>query len=324
MKISFVIPCYKSKNTIKNVVSEIEKAIDEKVKCDYEIILVNDASPDDTYNVLKEIAQKNSNVIAINLAKNSGQASATMCGFKYATGDYIVCGDDDCQTPFNEVYKLKDKLENEGYDAVCGKYINRDQKNFLRNFGSKVNIKMSELILDQPKNIYMSVFFIAKRFVIDEMLKYTNPYPYITGLLLRTTNNIGNVEVEQRKRESGNSGYNFKKLISLWLNGFTTFSIKPLRLSSFIGFFCSIIGFIFGIVTVARKLLNFNISIGWSSIISILLFIGGIIMIMLGMIGEYIGRIYISINNSPQYVIKEKYSIDILEGEKNGKNKIKN
>lgn len=319
MKISFVIPCYKSSKTIENVVLEIEKVMKEEIKYDYEIILVNDASPDNTYNVIKELAQKNEHIISVNLAKNSGQASATMCGFKFATGDYIVCGDDDGQTPFSEVNKLKEKLEKEKFDVVCGKYINRDQKSFIRNFGSKVNIKMSEFILDQPKDLYMSVFFIARRFVIDEMLKYTNPYPYISGLLLRTTRNIGNVEVEQRDRNYGKSGYSLKKLLSLWMNGFTTFSIKPLRISSFIGFLCSILGFIFGIITIIRKLIGLNISIGWSSIISVLLFIGGIIMLMLGMIGEYIGRIYISINNSPQYVVKEMFSTK--EGEKNEESK---
>ena len=316
MKISFVIPCYKSSNTILKVVEEIEKTVNEKIKCKYEIILVNDASPDDTYDTIKKIAEKNSNVTAVNLAKNSGQASATMCGFKFATGDYIVCGDDDGQTPFSETDKLFEKLKNDKLDVVCGKYVNRDQKSVVRNLGSKMNIKMSEIILDQPKNLYMSVFFISKKFVIDEILKYNNPYPYITGLLLRTTNKIGNVDVEQRQRKYGESGYSFRKLISLWMNGFTTFSIKPLRLSSFIGFLCAILGFVFGIVTIIHKLVVVNVSVGWSSIVSILLFIGGIIMLMLGLIGEYIGRIYISINNSPQYVIKEKYNC----GEKIGEN----
>lgn len=306
MKISFIIPCYRSANTIGNVLSEIEEAMTKEVKCDYEVILVNDASPDNTYEVLKEIAQKNNHVTAVNLAKNSGQASATMCGFKFATGDYIVCGDDDGQTPFSEINKLKNKLENEKYDVVCGKYVNRDQKSFIRNIGSKVNIKMSEIILDQPKDLYMSVFFIAKKFVIDEILKYKNPYPYITGLLLRTTSKIGNVEVEQRDRTVGKSGYTIKKLLSLWMNGFTAFSIKPLRISTVIGFVIATIGFLFGVFIVLRKLLGFTVMAqGYSSIMAVLLFIGGIIMLMIGMIGEYIGRIYISINNSPQYVIKE-------------------
>ena len=306
MKISYVIPCYRSADTISNVLEEIKEVMTKEVKCDYEVILVNDASPDNTYEVLKEIAQKDNHVTAVNLAKNSGQASATMCGFKFATGDYIVCGDDDGQTPFIEINKLKNKLENENFYVVCGKYINRDQKNIIRNIGSKVNIKMSEIILNQPKDLYMSVFFIAKKFVIDEILKYKNPYPYITGLLLRTTSNIGNVEVEQRDRTVGKSGYTIKKLLSLWMNGFTAFSIKPLRISTVIGFIIATIGFLFGVFIVLRKLFGLTvIAQGYSSTMAVLLFIGGIIMLMIGMIGEYIGRIYISINNSPQYVIKE-------------------
>lgn len=306
MKMSFIIPCYKSANTIKMVISEIEEVIKKEIKCDYEIILVNDASPDDTYDVIKKIAKENIHVIAINLAKNSGQANATMCGFKYATGDYIVCGDDDGQTPFKEISKLKSKLENEDFDVVCGKYVNRNQKNFMRNLGSKINIKMSEIILNQPKELYMSVFFIAKKFVIDEIVKYKNPYPYITGLLLRTTSNIGNVEIQQRDRTVGKSGYTMKKLISLWMNGFTAFSIKPLRIATIIGFCTAMIGFLYGMYTVFRKVFGVTeILQGYSSIMAVILFIGGIIMLSIGMIGEYIGRIYISINDSPQYVIKE-------------------
>lgn len=309
MKVSFVIPCYRSSKTIKNVLDEIEKTI-QKTKFDYEIILVNDASPDNTYEVLKEIASKNKRVKAINLAKNSGQASATMCGFSFATGDYIVCGDDDGQTPFCRTNELIDKLEKENFDVVCGKYINRDQKSAVRNLGSKLSIKMAEAVLEQPKGLYMSAFFVARKFVVQEMLKYNNPYPYIIGLLLRTTKNIGNVEVQQRDRQEGKSGYSLKKLFLLWMNGFTTFSIKPLRISSFIGFACSAIGFIFGIAAIIRKLVDPNVAVGWTGLISIILFIGGIIMLMLGMIGEYVGRIYISINNSPQYVIKETTNIE--------------
>lgn len=316
MKISFVIPCYKSVKTIKNVVLEIEE-VSNKIKCDYEIILVNDASPDDTYKTLKDLAKSNNHILAVNLAKNSGQASATMCGLRFATGDYIVCGDDDGQTPFCEVNKLLQELEDKRYDVVCGKYVDRDQKNAFRNLGTILNIKMSELILDQPKNLYMSAFFIARKFVIDEIVKYNNPYPYITGLLLRTTNKIGNVEVKQRDREYGNSGYSLKKLISLWMNGFTTFSVKPLRMSTLLGIIMAILGFSYGILVIIQKLFIKELILpGYSSLMAVLLFIGGVIMIMLGLIGEYIGRIYICINNSPQYVIKEKYNQSEEENER--------
>lgn len=306
MKISFVIPCYNSEKTIENVVNEIKETINHDLLCDYEIVLVNDSSDDQTFSVIKKLAMGDNNIIAVNLARNFGQAGATMCGFNIASGDYVVCGDDDGQTPFNEIKKLKDSLDDNNYDVVCGKYINRDQKSHLRNLGSKFNILMSRALLGQPKDLYLSVFFIAKKFVIDEIVKYKNPYPYVTGLLLRTTKNIGNVDVTQRDREIGESGYTMRKLLSLWINGFTAFSVKPLRFSIVVGTIVAIIGFVFGLITIIRKIIDPSVVLaGYSSLMAVLLFVGGLIMMILGMVGEYIGRIYISMNNSPQYVIKE-------------------
>lgn len=165
---------------------------------------------------------------------------------------------------------------------------------------------MTEVIIEKPKDLMFTNFAILKRFVVDEIIKYKNPYPYMTGLMLRTTSDIINVEMEERNRLSGSTTFTFKKMFSLWINGFTAFSIKPLRMSTFLGFISSIVGLIFCIVIILQKIFNPAISQGYSSIMAVILFIGGIIMLMLGLLGEYIGRIYISINNSPQYVIKER------------------
>ena len=149
-----------------------------------------------------------------------------------------------------------------------------------------------------------------KRYLCDQINNYNNPYPYIDGLVSQATNSIAYVPMEERNRISGKTGYNLKKLISLWLNGFTAFSIIPLRVSSFVGILCAFIGFLFGVITVIRKLIVPDIQVGWTSTISILLFVGGLIMLMLGIIGEYIGRIYISINNAPQYVVKQTINLE--------------
>ena len=137
------------------------------------------------------------------------------------------------------------------------------------------------------------------------MLRYQNPYPYVIGLVLRTTKNITNVTVNHREREIGTSGYTFSKLLGLWLNGFTAFSIKPLRVATAIGAFCAGAGFIYGVYTIIKKFINPTVPMGWSSTMAALVFIGGMLMLMLGLIGEYVGRIYISINNAPQYVVRE-------------------
>ena len=303
MKISFVIPCYRSEKTLGGVIEEIQSTMPE-IGHDYEIILVNDCSPDNTFEVIRELASKNKNILGINLAKNFGQHSALMAGMRHSTGDVVVCLDDDGQTPANEVGKLLGKLE-EGYD-VCYASYGKKQHSGFRNFGSKVNELMTRIMLGKPKKLKVSSYFAVKRFIVDDMLRYEQSYAYVIGLVLRATKNVCNVEVNHRARTEGTSGYTLAKLISLWLNGFTAFSIKPLRIASAIGCFCAASGFIYGIYTIIKKLVLVDVQAGFSAIMSVLVFIGGMIMIMLGLIGEYIGRIYICMNSSPQYVIKEK------------------
>lgn len=302
MKISFVIPCYRSEKTLTFVVSEIKEKMAELSAYEYEIILVNDCSPDNTFSVIRDLCAKNHNIIGVDHAKNFGQHAALMDGFHFVTGDVVVCLDDDGQTPANEVDKLIDKI-NEGYDVVYAEYEHKQHSGF-RNFGSSVNKKMTEVMLGKPKELYISSYFAAKRFIVDEMLNYTGAYPYVMGLVLRSTKNICNVKVNHRQRLEGESGYTFKTLLALWMNGFTAFSILPLRIATYGGSAIAFAGFIYAIVIVIRKIVDPNRALGWSSTMSILLILGGLILIVLGLIGEYVGRIYINMNNSPQYVIR--------------------
>lgn len=306
--ISFVIPCYNSQNTISSVVDEIDGVMDLHKDYDYEIVLVNDSSPDDVWSVIKTLSEKKDYIKAISFAKNFGQHSALMAGYRVAKGNIIVSADDDGQTPVNQVFRMIDVL-NEGSDVVYARY-NEIKQSLVRKCGTWINGKMNEILLGKPKGLFASSYFVMRRFVARDMLKYNNPYPYIGGLVFRTTKKIVNVDVDHREREQGQSGYSLGKLFKLWMNGFTAFSVVPLRFSSLMGVICAIFGFIFGLFTVIRKLVVPRISVGWSSTVAIMLFIGGLIMLMLGMIGEYIGRIYISINNSPQYVIRETVNID--------------
>lgn len=306
-RISFCIPCYQSEKTIIKVIEEINQIVRLKPEYDCEIITVVDGSPDNVFDVLKEYAKKYRNVKVINLSKNFSQANARMATLFYATGDYLVCMDDDGQCPTNEVWKLLEPLF-QGVDVSIASYPKKKQSLF-KNFGSYINNKTIHFLMDVPKGFKMSNYFAIKKYVKDKMLEYKNPYPYITGLISRTTNNFEYVEMEERNRIEGSSGYTFRKLIKLWLNGFTAFSVIPLRVSSFIGALCAVVGFIFGIVTIIRKFTS-NISVGWTSTIAIMLFIGGLIMLMLGMIGEYIGRIYISINDSPQFVVRDTINVE--------------
>lgn len=306
--VSFVIPCYRSEHTLENVVAEIHKTLKEMEQYDYEIILVNDCSPDGTWAVIRRLCQENSRIMGIHFARNFGQHAALMAGLRQSAGDYVVCLDDDGQTPADEVGKLLDKLE-EGYDAVYASYAHK-QHSLFRNLGSKVNELMTRIMLEKPKELYISSYFAVRRFVVDDMVRYENSYPYVIGLVLRATKNITNVEVNHRERQEGSSGYTLKKLLGLWFNGFTAFSVIPLRIATCIGCLSSAVGFLYGLYTIIKRLFNPQVPMGFSSTMAAIVFFGGMIMIMLGLIGEYIGRIYISLNNSPQYVIRERINTE--------------
>ena len=310
IKISFVIPCYRSEKTVEKVVDEIEETVPKRPGYDYEIILVNDGSPDNVWDVIKARSEKDPKVTGINLAKNFGQHSALLAGYNHSSGDYVISLDDDGQTPADELYSLVDELE-KGFDIVYASYGEVHQ-NLFRRLGSKCAKMMSDYMFDiHGDDRQGSSYYIARKFVIDEMIKYKNPYPYMAGLILRTTRNMSYVHVTHRDRMEGRSGYSLKGLFSLWMNGFTAFSIKPLQAGTYLGFFFAMVGFIFAIVTVVRKIFFVpDMEAGWSSMISVMLVMGGMIMIMLGLIGEYLGRIYICMNASPQYVIRERIKND--------------
>lgn len=305
-KISFVIPCYGSQKTIVGVVNGIKKLMKEELKqYQYEVILVNDGSPDNVHSVIKENFSKDSSVYYIQLAKNFSQHNAVMAGLNHATGSIIVCMDDDGQTPVSEVPKLIAGLD-EKTDVVYAKYRSK-KHSFFRNFGSRVNDFMLRSLLDKPKELYISSFFAMKKYVKDAMIQYKNPYPYLGGLILKITNRIKNVETDHHSREEGNSGYNIKKLLKLYMNGLTNFSVRPLRISTYCSAFFIFIAFVSSIYLVVNKMINPNTPIGWTSTIICILVVGAVITFLLGLIGEYIGRIYISLNKIPQYVeVKEE------------------
>lgn len=304
MDLSVVIPCYRSAKTLPTVVGDIKSLFSQRPEMKYEIILVNDGSPDNTYEVIKQLVAESDNIVGIDIAKNQGQQSAVMAGLRYSEGNLVMVSDDDGQTPVEVALQLIDKIE-EGYDIVCADYVRRGKRTLFRKIGTAANHWMMKNLLDKPDDVPANIYFVAKRFVVEEMVRYENPYPFIMGQMLRTTHNIGSVQVEQKARLTGESGYNLKRLLSLWITGITTFSIKPLRFATFFGAFVAVAGFIMAIVLIIMKLVSHNIALGWTSLITTNLIIGGMIMLLIGVIGEYIGRIYLSLNKSPQYVVRE-------------------
>lgn len=303
-KVSFIIPCYRSEKTLESVIAEIRDTMQTLNAYQYDVFLVNDCSPDNTFSVIQKLCSQYDNITGISLAKNFGQHAALMAGLRKSDGDIVVCLDDDGQTPANEVGKLLAGIE-EGSDVVYAQYESKKHSAF-RNFGSWMNDMMTRVMLGKPKELHITSYFAVKRFVVESMLAYEKSYPYVIGLVLRATKNISNVPVNHRSREVGTSGYTMKKLLGLWFNGFTAFSILPLRIATVAGSTFAGLGFLYGIYTIIKRLVNPAVPMGFSAIMSAIVFFGGMLMLMLGLVGEYVGRIYISINNSPQYVIRDE------------------
>ncbi|MCD8008294.1 MAG: glycosyltransferase [Clostridiales bacterium] len=307
--ISFVIPCYASEGSVALVMDEIRTVVAQRPEYDYEIVAVNDCSPDNVLSVLRQQAAQDRRVKVIDLAKNGGRHNALICGCHYTTGDYVAFIDDDLQCPTDRFWDLLAPLESGEYDVSIAKYPKKTQSG-LKNFGSKVNDSVANWLLGKDKDLKFSNYSVMRRFVKDEVIRYTNPYPYLSGLMLRATSRVTNVVMEERERTIGVGHYNFKKSFALWMNSFTAFSVKPLRLATTLGVVCAFVGVITALYTIIHKLMVPTVAVGYSSIMATMLFLGGMIMFLLGLIGEYIGRIYISLNNSPQYVVRETLNVE--------------
>ena len=307
MKISFVIPCYRSERTIEGVVAEIKSVVSQRPEVDYEIIMVSDHSPDNVYSVIERMCKADPlHLKGAELSRNFGQPAAQMAGFSLTDGDFVFSLDDDGQAPVDAIFKVMDKLQSEGLDVVYGAYPRKRHSGF-RNLGSWVNHLMAVWLIGIPRGMYTTSFFAVRRLIVDEMLRYSGPFPYLSGLIFRVTRNVSTVEVRHRDRQEGTSGYTFFKLLKLWANGFTAFSVAPLRMASYAGALCAFMGFAFGLWTIVRKLfISPEVTVGYSSLMSAMLFIGGMLMLMLGLIGEYVGRIYMCINRAPQFLIARR------------------
>lgn len=303
-KYSVVIPCYKSGTTIEQVVKTTIEELKNLGETDVDFILVNDCSPDEgkTSTVLRKLAEEIDCVTVIELAKNSGQHNAVMAGLNYASGEYIIAMDDDMQTHPSQIKYLLDEMK-KGYDVVYGYYPEKKHSLF-RNFGSYINYLSGRILLGKPKEIKTSSFWVMKRFVRTSIIEYKNSYAYLQGLILRTTRNIGCVPVKHFERAQGTSTYTLKALFRLW-SSIIGFSLTPLRMCTYCGYFFAVVGVFAAIGIVIAKILNPAMAMGWPSLMSAISFFFGLSFLFMGLIGEYVGRIFLGLNNEPQYVVKE-------------------
>lgn len=302
---SIVIPCYKSAKTIGKVVGSTIDEMEKMGRGEVEFALVDDCSPDggETIGKLKELAMEYPCVKVIGLAKNVGQHNAVMAGLRNVSGDVIISMDDDMQTRPSQLGKMFAAFE-EGYDVVYGCFPEKKESMF-RLFGSWVNRMCVTYCLQKPKRIRSSSFWIMRKYVKDSIVEYQGAYTYLLGLILRTTHNIRSVEVQHFDRESGTSGYTFKSLLGLWSN-IIGFSSRPLRLAMNLGYLTAGGSFAGFLAVVVKKIRNPALPVGWASTIAAVFFSLGVILIFMGLIGEYVGRMYLQINHEPQYVIREK------------------
>ena len=306
MLVSIVIPCYNSEHTISKVVELAIEEFNKLEKYDCEFVLVNDYSRDGTWNSIAALAEKHPNVKGINLAKNFGQHNAIMAALNYTEGDLIIGMDDDMQNHPSQIPQFLDKIE-EGYDIVFGVFKERKFSAF-KNFTGAVSRFLLWHLLDRPKDIQMSSFWCCRRYVRDEVVKYDGYNTFLQVLFFRTTHNIANIEIEHFEREVGSSNYNFRRGLNLFLSCLN-FTVIPLRAATFFGTLFSAAGFIGAVVVLVRKLLDPTIAIGWSSLMCAMLVFFGIAFLMLGIIGEYLGKLMLNINKTPQFVIREKANI---------------
>ena len=313
--ISIVIPCYNSQATIRKVTEMVMEEFKKMDGYECEFVLVNDCSPkDDTYGEIEKLGHDYPNVKGINLLRNFGQHNALMAALHYTSGDYILGMDDDMQTHPSQISKLIHKME-EGFDLVYGCYPKK-KNSMLKNLSSKINEVSSRILLGRPKDIVSSNFWMITKQVRDEVIKYDSFNPYIDGIFYRTTHKIGNVEVEHFKREVGTSNYTLKKLMKLWL-AYWNYSVIPLRISSVLGCVSAAGGFLAALCIIIYKLIDPTVTVGWASTICIIVVLAGLILMVLGIIGEYLGKMILILNRTPQYIVRE--TINVTDTDKDGK-----
>lgn len=300
LRLSIVIPVYFGAKTVEPLV---EKVFEHLSDYETEIVLVNDGSTDDSPEVCTRLAEKHSTVTFVNLRKNFGEHSAVMCGLNHVTGDCAIIIDDDFQNPPSEILKLVEVFK-EGHDVVYSYYAEKKHSAF-RNFGSRFNDWTATVLLKKPKDLYLSSFKLVSRGVVDEIVKYKGPFPYIDGLILRVTRSIGRCQVDHHEREEGKSTYTLAKLISLHLDMFFNFSVLPLRVCSICGFGAFVLGILFSCVFALEKLWNPDLPLGWASLMTAVLVLSGVQLVAIGVLGEYLGKQYLDHNGTPQWVIRD-------------------
>lgn len=307
ISLSIIIPVYNGERSIERLVHELASL---RIDGGVEVVLVNDCSPDKSWEAIVRLCREAPMpIVAIDLARNFGEHNAVMAGYAAARGQYIINIDDDFQNPPSEVKRLfEHHLLHPELDVVYTWYA-RKQHSLLRNLGSRFNDAVANVLLEKPKGLYLSSFRCITRFLRDRILEYAGPYPYIDGIILENTRRIGQLQVLHAPRVEGSSGYTLRKLVRLWLIMFVNFSVMPLRISSIIGIVVSLVGFAMAITVFVESLIS-DTPQGWASLMAAVVVFSGIQLLMLGLIGEYLGRLFLAHKGKPMYTVRERRDAD--------------
>lgn len=303
--LSIVIPVYRSAPILPLLVEKLDREMRAAGLLDgFELVLVNDASPDDSMQVIRGLAKRYPFIRGISLRRNFGQHNATMAGLNHATGDIVVIMDDDLQHPPEAVVRMIAAL-GQGHDVCYTRYLNR-QHALWKRVGSAFNDWMATHLLGKPKGLYLSSFKAIRKEVVAEVIKYDGPYAYVDGLILEVTRSITVIDVEHQARHEGEGNYDLVRSLSLWLKMATSFSILPLRLATYAGFALASFSSLVIVYLLVQKILHPEIVAGWTSLMATVLFIGGIQTVCIGVMGEYLGRTYLKLNGKPQFVVASR------------------
>lgn len=300
--LSFVIPLYQSADTIGALVAEISSL---EIPGGHEIVLVDDGSRDRTAEVCRELARQSRIPITLVVhARNFGEHNAVLTGWRHARGAHLVNLDDDGQNPPREAVRLWEHARQGGLDVVYGRYVDK-QHSAWRNAGSWFTGRVTDWALDKPKGFYLSSFRCVSSFVAREVAGHRGPYPYLDGLILQVTQSIGSIDVRHDPRRAGRSGYTLKRLVRLWLSAWINFSVLPLRVATVCGLVLALAGIAGFADVLYLRLANRGPAFGWGSLMAALLVFSGMQLVLLGVIGEYIGRMFLAVNQRPQSVVRE-------------------
>lgn len=301
-EISVVIPVYGSARILPALADRLQAALSATTRAGgFEVVLVHDHGPDDAWQVIQELARTRPWLKGVNLRRNAGQHNAVMAGFAHAKGEFVITMDDDLQHDPDDIPRIIDTLRN-GADLCYVQFESRRHALWKRA-GSAFNDMVASILLNKPRDLYLSPFRGMRREICEAALTYQGPFVYVDGLLLQSTSNYTMITARHHDRQDGQSGYSLRKSISLWLQMATSFSIVPLRLVSLAGLIASAFAFLFALGVIIRKFAVPDMAVGWPSLIVAILFMGGLQLLALGAIGEYVGRILLNVNNRPQYVV---------------------